>query len=414
VETTPVKLRPLTTQREKMSPMVKAYWADLDQANEAGKPVAFCLGLVPQELFRAVDCSVYFGENFAAACAVARVSQQLCEAAEAEGYPIELCSYVRTNLGALITGKNPMGRTLPKPDVIAYLNGRCASYAGWGMALKDLFPDVPLFAIDVPPLRDGMTKDEYEDAQRYVVGQMRDVVNALDGWRGRRYDMDRLAEGVDNTGKGARAFLALQETLKTKPAPISLFDIFFQLFPFVCLRGRPEVAEYYTAATEEVKQRIADGYAAVPDEKFRIYWDGIAIWTRLVNQFNQLAKHNASLVAAAYTKQWVDPCLDYDGRRPLESLADGLLRGYMNMGLQDKVSFVEQLVRDYDTDGIIMQVSRSCKPMFIDEYAVTRQVSERTGVPFCEVNGDMADPRLYSEQEIETRIDAFLTRLAEG
>lgn len=408
------KLRPLTTQREKMSPMVKNYWTELDQANQIGKPVVYCLGLVPQELFRTIDCAVYFGENFAAACAVARVSQELCEAAEAQGFPIELCSYVRTNLGALYTGRNPMGRTLPKPDLIAYCNGRCASYAGWAKILKEMFPDVPHFIIDVPPLRDGMTKDEYDDAAAYVKVQMEDIIASLDGWRGHRYDLDRLGEMVENTRKAATGFLALQETMRAKPSPISLIDVFYQLFPFVCLKGRPEVGEYYWAAKEEVDRRIAEGYAAVPDEKFRIYWDGIAIWTRLSNQFQQLAKHSASLVSSAYSHSWVDPCLGYDRSRPLESLADGLLSAYMNQGLKYKVDYVSKLVTDFESDGIIMQVSRSCKPFFIDEYAIIKQVSERTGVPYCEVNGDMADPRLYSEQEIENRIDAFLTRLAAG
>ena len=410
----PIKLRYLSAQREKMSPMVKAYWAELDQANQSGRPVAFCLGLVPQEIFRAADCAVYFGENFAAACAVARVSQELCESAEAHGFPIELCSYVRTNLGALMTGRNPMGKALPKPDIIAYLNGRCASYTGWGKVLKELYPDVPLLTIDVPPLRDGMTKDEYQQAAGYVKDQMEEVIGFLDGWQGRRYDRDRLGDMVGETGRAARSFLDLQETLKTQPAPISLIDIFFQLFPYVCLKGRPEVADYYEAAKAEVDQRIAEGFAAVPEEKFRIYWDGIAIWTRLTNQFQQLAKHGASLVSSAYTNQWVDCCLDFDGRRPLDSLTDGLLRGYMNKGLNDKVDYVSKLVTDYGAEGIIMQISRSCKPFFIDEQAIIKKVSERTGVPYCEVHGDMADPRLFSEQEIENRIDAFLTRLEGG
>ena len=410
----PIKMRYMTTQREKMSPMVRAYWAELDQAAEIGQPVVYCLGMVPQEVFRAIGATVFFGENFGSGCAVARVSEELCDITESRGFPVELCSYIRTHIGAMITGRNPMGKTLPKPDMVAYCNSRCTAYAGWGKAIQELFPGIPAFAIDVPPMRDDLSRDEYSQASAHVQRQIEEIIGFVDGWRGHRFDSARFEEAIDNTGKGGRAFVQFQNTLRTRPAPISLIDIFIQLFPIVCLKGRPEVAEYYTAAKAEVDQRIAEGFSAVPEEKFRIYWDGIAIWTRLKTQFEQLARHNAALVASVYAFNMADSVTHYDPARPVESIADGLLNGFTNRGLQAKIDYVSRMVTDFEADGIIMQVSRSCKPYFLDEFAVMKEVLKRTGVPFCEVHGDMADPRLYSEKEIEDRIDAFLTRLAAG
>lgn len=408
----PIKLRYLNTQREKMSAMVRTYWGELDQAAENGQPVVYSLGMMPQEIFRAADCAVFFGENFGAGCAVARVSQELCNTAESRGFPTELCSYIRTHIGAMATGRNPMGKTLPKPDMVAYLNCRCTTYPGWAKAIQEAFPGIPAVAIDLPPLRDDMGRDEYRETVGYVEDQLEDVIKFVGQWRNRPVDRDRLAECVGHTGNGARAFLELQETLRTKPAPLSLIDIFFQLFPNVCLKGKPEVAEYYKAAKAEVDQRIAEGYAAVPGEKLRIYWDGIAIWTRLSNQFQQLARHRASLVSAIYSNNMARCLEEYDAAQPIASMADGLLRTQHNFGLKEKIARTEKLVTDYAADGMIMQVSRSCKPAFFDEQVVVKEVSRRTGVPYCEVHGDMADPRMYSEQEIENRIDAFLTTLA--
>ena len=157
-----------------------------------------------------------------------------------------------------------------------------------------------------------------------------------------------------------------------------------------------------------MKQRIADGFSAVPNEKHRIYWDGIAIWTRLANQFQQTAKHRAALVSSAYAYNMCHSCAEFDAARPFESIADGWMKGgYTNLGLQGKIDYMTRLVQDFDCDAI-MQISRSCKPFFMNEYPVTKEVSRRTGVPYCEVEGDMADPRLYSEKEIESRIDSFL------
>ena len=227
----------LSTQRQMMSPMVRGYWANLDQANDVGQPVVFCLGGAPQEIFRAMDFAVFFGENFSAGCAVARVSQDLCQIAESQGYPIELCSYIRTHLGAMSTGKNPMGKVLPKPDMVAYVSSRCTSYPGWGKLIKEAFPNVPVLNIDIPMMRDDMTKEEYDDIVAYLVRQMKEMVSVIENWSGKRFDHDRLAEMVGNTGKGARSFVKLQNMLAHKPAPISLIDVFFQLFPMVCLKG---------------------------------------------------------------------------------------------------------------------------------------------------------------------------------
>lgn len=402
-----IKLRYLTAQREKMSPMVKGYWAELDAAAEQGRPVVYCLGFTPQELFRTADGVIFFGENFGASCAVARVSQELCELAEAHGYPVELCSYIRTNVGAMLSGRNPMGKTLPKPDLISYLNCRCTSYAGWGKAIAELYPGVPQLPLDVPSMRDGVTAEEHGEAVKYVTRQIEEMIGFLDGWRGKRFDRDLFGEMVDNTGRGARAFKSLQDKLGTKPAPISLIDIFFQLFPMVCLKGRPEMADYYEAAKAEVDVRIAEGYAAVPEERYRVYWDGIAIWTRLANQFAQLARHGAALVSSLYTYDMPAASAHYDGRRPAESIAEGLIGAFSNIGVQGKIDYITRMVQQTSANAILMQVSRSCKPYFMEEQMIIKEVSSRTGVPFCQVYGDMADPRMYSEQEIENRIETF-------
>ncbi|TAK31849.1 MAG: hypothetical protein EPO21_16550 [Chloroflexota bacterium] len=408
---TDVEWRPLMSH-EKQSELYSAYWSELDNAHENGRPVVWCMGMAPQEIFRAVDAVILFCDNFGATLAMAGISQELCEVAETKGFTMELCSYARGHIGAQLTGRNPQGKPLRKPDMIVYPSSRCTIYDGWAKVFKDMYPDVRLVSIDVPALNDGMSEDEQDGAHAYVKRQLLEIIELIDNRWGHRFDYDRLAEMVGNTGAAGRGLLAMHQTMRMVPAPVSTIDMFFNLFPLFSLRGRPEPALYYAEAKAEIDQRIAEGFAAVPQEKFRLYWDGVAIWTRLPEQFRQIARHRAVLVSSVYSNGNAENSARCDAARPLDSLVDTMLWSFTNLGLQGKTELISRLVTDFHADGIIMQVSRSCKPYFVGERMFIKKVAERTGVPYVEVPGDMADPRMYSWQEIEDRIEAFLERLA--
>lgn len=50
---------------------------------------------------------------------------------------------------------------------------------------------------------------------------------------------------------------------------------------------------------------------------------------------------------------------------------------------------------------------RSCKAQDFAQYAMSRKITELTGVPTVVVDGDQNDPRAFSEAQYETRVQAL-------
>ena len=83
-------------------------------------------------------------------------------------------------------------------------------------------------------------------------------------------------------------------TLKTRPAPATIFDAFVHLAPIVSLRGLPVALDYYATLLKELEERAAQGVAAVVGEKKRLMWDNIAIWYKVRELAELFAKHGCN------------------------------------------------------------------------------------------------------------------------
>ena len=92
------------------------------------------------------------------------------EEAEDAGYSRDICSYARTDIGAMLSGKTPVGR-LPRPDLLVCCTNICQTVLFWYRVLADHF-DCPLVVIDTPFL--------YGEAQEHEVAfverQLEDMV----------------------------------------------------------------------------------------------------------------------------------------------------------------------------------------------------------------------------------------------
>ncbi len=405
-------MHPLKCRRDILSGLERNYWDEVIHAKEAGKRVVYGSVLMPQEILGVMGFVPVGGENVSATYAAKKVSQGFIELAETKGFTIDVCSYAKAQIGSFLANESPLGN-MPKPDLILAENMSCSAFKGWFEALRWVTGNPPMVMLDVPPIHDDTSDDEFMGAVRYVEQQLRELISYLEQFTGRKFRWDELQERVAITGKAARGFFEFEELCKTVPAPISSFDVFLQVVPILCLRGRQEIVDYYKAVKAEVLERIAQRFSVVPDEKHRLYWDGIAVWSSLKEQFLSLARRGAVLVSAVYPNQLVGTFRDFDGSRPLESIARGLVGHKLNRGPAYHVDYITKLIRPYSVDGIIMQVSRTCKPNYLGQYNVIRTVSKNLGVPYVEIEGDMADPRFYSQDEVDAKIESFLEMIEE-
>ena len=75
---------------------------------------------------------------------------------------------------------------------------------------------------------------------------------------------------------------------------------------------------------------------------------------------------------------------------------------------------IKKIAEDFSLDGIIFHSNRSCKLMDFRQYEIQRQILDLTGVPSVIFDGDQTDPRIFSDAQYETRIQALVELMAEA
>lgn len=374
------------------------YYEGCRKKASEGNLVAWCSGLSPLEILIPWDIVAIFPENHAAALGAKKLSLELCQVAEGEGYSTDICSYARANFGHLSTGKCAVGG-IPKPDVMLLCNNTCCTITKWYEDIAKRL-DVPVIFIDTPFNHRKVGKE----AVAYIKAQLEDAVKTLEKLTGKKLDKNRFAETLDISNKTSQAWNRTLDNLAQKPAPITAFDAFFLMSPIVVMRGTQETLDYYEYISKETTRLTKEGLVAIPDEKHRILFDGIPFWFRLKETANLFKKHNTAVVAATYPSSWV---LEFE-TLDLEGMAKTYTSVYINQNYEFKIKNLLNLVERFKVDGIIAHSNRSCKPNCFGQYAFLKDLEKRAGVPYIVVDGDQTDPRMFSEAQFETRVQAFL------
>ena len=390
---------------KKMKEIMTLYYIDAKTAAENNKKVAWITSGGPVEPLIAMDIIPVYPENHGAMIGASKMGVDLCEKAEAMGYASDLCSYARSDISCATVNGGPIGG-LPKPDMLICCNNICGTVLKW-YEIQARYFNVPLFIFDTPFCHTGY----YEEMRRYVRSQVDEYIEFLEKATGRKLDRDRMEEVGRLSVAGQRMWQAVLDTTVNKPAPMSAFDAFFHLALIVTLRGTQTAVDYYQELLDEMNERVKEGIGAVPNERYRLLWDNLPIWYRTKWLSEKFAAHDACLVADTYTSAWCGALRYIDENDFLNSMAEGYSRIYLNIGVDEMARTVCDMVDKYDVDGLVIHSNRSCKPYSLGQYDIQRIVEEKKGIPSLMIEADMCDERMFSESQIETRIEAFIEML---
>ena len=391
--------------KELAKELTAQYLEEARTAHEHGKYVAYTTAVSPVEIFVAHDIIPIYPENHSVACITKRLCTELSEAMENEGYTSHLCAYARCDLGYRLVGKSPMGG-IPDPDFLLACNAQCFTLTKWFEVLSRQYR-VPLFVFDTPQwIRD---REARKSIIRYCVEQLKELISALEELTGKRFDYDRLREVVRLSDEASRLYRRFLDMASYKPSPITIFDALIHMAITVYLRGTPQAVLYYRTLVDEVQQKADRGEGAVPNERFRLYWENLPIWFKFRDHFNLLASYGAAILTSLYVHAW---SYEFDLQKdPLETLAENYVSVFSNVTLEERAEMALDLFRRYSLNGMIMFINRSCKAVSFAVHELRDLLSEKTGIPALVFEADMGDPRFYSEAQIRTRIEAYLETL---
>ncbi len=390
----------------RMKEIMTMYYMGAKMGEGSGQKMAWITSGAPVEFLYAADITPLYPENHAAMCGATRMADTLCAAAEDAGFSRDLCSYMRTDLGAIITGTSPIGG-MPRPDLLVCCNNICGTVTKWYQELQRRF-DVPLVFIDAPYQYEP---EDSAHAITYVKEQLQDYIGIIAEVTGKPFDYERFNEVVALSEQAATLWRDIQAMLAHKPAPMNSFDTFIHLAPIVTLRGTPICIEYYEQLKAEVQNRIDNGIAAIPGERFRLGWDNLAIWHR-INQLSQkFAERQAALVVSTYPESFCYRGPINDPNDLLLTYASTYIGGYINHGLDYREKELAHMADKFSLDGFVMHSNRSCRAYSFGQYELARRLEDNYGIPSLMLEADMNDSRTWSDEQVNTRIEAFLETL---
>jgi benzoyl-CoA reductase/2-hydroxyglutaryl-CoA dehydratase subunit BcrC/BadD/HgdB len=149
----------------------------------------------------------------------------------------------------------------------------------------------------------------------------------------------------------------------------------------------------------------------VKNECKRLLWDNLPIWYRLRYLAEYLGQHGIAIVASTYTHAWGELSNLIDTQEPIDGMARTYLYPILNRGVGDKFAKMKSMIERFHLDGAILHSDRSCKPYSMGQIDQRDRVIRQCGVPALLLEADHNDPRIYSEEQVANRLDAFIEML---
>jgi len=399
------------------------YYRTVMQARDRGQLIAYVFDGFPTEILWAMNIVPVFPQKYSGMY-VTQSARPGCSSGvdifnfiEGQaGYSQDICASARASVAMALYNDelerfgNPLW-SMPKPDLLISANNICDTVAMYAKEIVKRY-DIPAFCLDTPYI----FGDPDPNAIRYIVRQVRELIEFLETISGQRLDRDRLVEAWINSARATVFWSQTLDLAARRPSPTCGLDITNHLLPFIMLRGTEGAAHYYRTLKAEVEERVRTGVAALPNERHRILWDIDPVYHR-INYFGQrLARYGAVVVGILYTyvtalELSTAPPASTDPDEVIEGLARVIYTFHLNRDLDNRLRLVAHMVKKFGVDAMVINTNRGCKACSGLLYEVNHAVRERHGIPVLTIDCDVLDPRFFSEGQIETRVDAFLETL---
>lgn len=367
------------------------------------------------------------GEPYAATVSHDRKFAKDCmDAAEAYGFARDLCSYMRIYWGGMHLNKYAFGGAFPKPDFI-FQTQICCSHSKWYQHVAKE-EKVPQFYLDVGV---GPFKDLTRDRVEYVANQLHDGIAFIEKVTGRKCDDELLIRAIKNEMRSTSRWADICALNKAKPAPLDEKTM-YSLYVLATLHKSSQwCADFYDELYEEVKDRVARGIAAVPNERCRVISDTQPPWAFL-KIFRYLETFGAVSVGSLYTfglegiwevkadGSWGGRTLPWDAGIEMNDRATAL-RLYADWNLSKpqwqhfydpglKTEMMLRIVKEWHVDGVMLHLNRGCEGLSLG-IMENRMGIAKQGVPIMTFEGNMGDEREFDEVRTQARVDAFMEQL---
>jgi len=383
----------------------------IEQAYRDGKPTAWATSGSPVELLYAMDVQPILPENSATISAAQKYSRDFIEIAEAEGFSYDLCSYFKTNIGAVISNADITKGGTGKPTFMLSTDVICDTHVNWFEVQAERLK-VPHYTLDIPHVVSNTNNRQYNYFKKYIAEQLYDFLDFIQEVTGNEYNEERAKQVTQNSWDLSMVWQDIYELRKAVPCPMSTRDTFGGLFPLFTMPGLKEPIKLYKRMYREAKTRVDNGIGALEKEEFRLMFEGIPFWYNL-KFFGLLEKLQAIIVYEPYTyafSKYMNPKVTKEMvlSQPIEAMAELMLSFWYIYDLKTRIKKFEETVREWKIDGVLLHENLSCRPNSCGLYDLKRHLMDDYDIPCLVISSDMNDPRKMNDTQVINQIESFI------
>jgi benzoyl-CoA reductase/2-hydroxyglutaryl-CoA dehydratase subunit BcrC/BadD/HgdB len=379
--------------------MLANYYTRLLNASKDGDFVAAHTVFFPAEILYAMDIVPMHTETTTWMIALFTGDSADMLAAGAElGLASEICSPHRGLAGAFAMG------ALPRPDAMLWSNLVCDNTAKSGELLMEI-NNCPGFFIDHP-------FQNSEDEEKYLVGELNDMVHFLEEKSGRKMNWGRLSGIVAQMDRQIKLLREISELRKAVPTPFNPQGFLQLLTVDYLFPGLPEATVYLETLRDELSEKVKAGKGAVSPERFRLMSLFIPPMY-LIGFLEKISQeYGAVSVTEPFFTYWGDG--ELDPAKPLESVAK---KSYMipemrMYGPLDERALdgIADCAEQYKVDGAIYYADVGCRHTCAT-IKLFKDVLNGQDVPVLTLDCDVVDPTITSEEDVREKLEQFFELL---
>ncbi|MHA1239680.1 MAG: 2-hydroxyacyl-CoA dehydratase subunit D [Promethearchaeota archaeon] len=383
----------------------------IEQAYRDGKPTAWATSGSPVEMLYSMDIQPMLPENSATVSAAQKFSQNFIEIAETQGFSYDLCSYFKTNIGAVASNAGMIEGGTRKPTFMLSTDVICDTHVNWFQVQAERMR-VPHFTIDVPHVVSNTNNRQLNYFKKYISEQLYEFIDFMQEITGHEYDEERAREVTENSWNLSMVWQDIYNLRKEVPCPISTRDTFGGLFPLFCMPGLKAPIKLYKRMYREAKERVDNGIGALENEKYRLLFEGIPFWYNL-KYFSKLEKYGAIIVYEPYTyafSKYMNPNVTKEMvlNKPIEAMSELMMSFWYVYDLETRIKKFAETVKEWKVDGVIMHENLSCRPNTCGMYDLKKHLMDDYNIPCLIITADQNDARKFNEVQITNQIDSFI------
>ena len=383
----------------------------IEQAYRDGKPTAWATSGSPVEMLYAMDVQPMLPENSATVSAAQKLSQNFIEIAEEQGFSYDLCSYFKTNVGAVTSNAGITEGGTRKPAFMLSTDVICDTHVNWFQVQAERM-NVPHFSIDVPHVVSNTNNRQLQYFQKYISEQLYEFIDFMQEVTGHEYNEDKAREVSENSWNLSMVWQDIYKLRKNVPCPISTRDTFGGLFPLFTMPGLKEPIKLYKRMYREAKQRVDNGIGALQKEEFRLMFEGIPFWYHL-KFFSKLEKWNSIIVYEPYTyafSKYMNPNVTKEMvlDKPIEAMSELMMSFWYVYDLETRIKKFAETVEEWKIDGVLLHENLSCRPNSCGLYDLKKHLMDDFDIPSLVITADMNDPRKLNELQVTNQIESFI------